>query len=176
MLINDFLPESQKESYHMFDSSDGDGLPSHSRYVIVERYCENPSCDCNDLVATISQIDQDNKLVERELAIIRYCWASKKRCYPELDDESPKTKIAHSLLKIYQTFIHNADYLLRVKKHYALVKKLSAEKMLHEESIGKNQPQAIKTQKVGRNDACPCGSNKKYKKCCINKAIVNFEN
>lgn len=23
--------------------------------------------------------------------------------------------------------------------------------------------------KVGRNDPCPCGSNKKYKKCCLNK-------
>lgn len=22
------------------------------------------------------------------------------------------------------------------------------------------------TQKVGRNDPCPCGSQKKYKKCC----------
>ncbi|MFH0802059.1 MAG: SEC-C metal-binding domain-containing protein [bacterium] len=22
------------------------------------------------------------------------------------------------------------------------------------------------TRKVGRNDACPCGSGKKYKKCC----------
>lgn len=24
-------------------------------------------------------------------------------------------------------------------------------------------------EKVGRNDVCPCGSGKKYKKCCINK-------
>ena len=24
-------------------------------------------------------------------------------------------------------------------------------------------------QKVGRNEKCPCGSGKKYKKCCINK-------
>lgn len=23
--------------------------------------------------------------------------------------------------------------------------------------------------KVGRNEPCPCGSGKKYKKCCINK-------
>ena len=23
-----------------------------------------------------------------------------------------------------------------------------------------------KTEKVGRNDPCPCGSGKKYKKCC----------
>ncbi|MDK2905829.1 MAG: preprotein translocase subunit SecA, partial [Eubacteriaceae bacterium] len=26
--------------------------------------------------------------------------------------------------------------------------------------------QQRKTQKVGRNDPCPCGSGKKYKKCC----------
>ena len=25
--------------------------------------------------------------------------------------------------------------------------------------------------KVGRNDLCPCGSGKKYKKCCIMKTI-----
>ena len=24
-------------------------------------------------------------------------------------------------------------------------------------------------KKIGRNDPCPCGSGKKYKKCCINK-------
>ena len=24
----------------------------------------------------------------------------------------------------------------------------------------------VKKQKIGRNDPCPCGSGKKYKKCC----------
>ena len=24
--------------------------------------------------------------------------------------------------------------------------------------------------KIGRNDPCPCGSGKKYKKCCLHKA------
>ena len=28
-----------------------------------------------------------------------------------------------------------------------------------------NQPVKRKTAKVGRNDPCPCGSGKKYKKC-----------
>lgn len=28
--------------------------------------------------------------------------------------------------------------------------------------------------KVGRNDPCPCGSGKKYKKCCINEKVVEF--
>ena len=27
-----------------------------------------------------------------------------------------------------------------------------------------------KSRKIGRNEPCPCGSGKKYKKCCLNKA------
>ena len=30
-------------------------------------------------------------------------------------------------------------------------------------------PNAIKRVKIGRNQKCPCGSGKKYKKCCLNK-------
>ena len=26
-----------------------------------------------------------------------------------------------------------------------------------------------RTKKIGRNDPCPCGSGKKFKKCCLNK-------
>jgi hypothetical protein len=26
---------------------------------------------------------------------------------------------------------------------------------------------AVETRKVGRNDPCPCGSKKKWKKCCM---------
>ena len=25
----------------------------------------------------------------------------------------------------------------------------------------------VKSEKIGRNDPCPCGSGKKYKKCCL---------
>jgi len=28
------------------------------------------------------------------------------------------------------------------------------------------QPVKRETRKVGRNEPCPCGSGKKYKKCC----------
>jgi preprotein translocase subunit SecA len=34
------------------------------------------------------------------------------------------------------------------------------------DSTVKRQPVRTKGQKVGRNDPCPCGSGKKYKKCC----------
>lgn len=29
-----------------------------------------------------------------------------------------------------------------------------------------NPQRPASSQKVGRNEPCPCGSNKKYKKCC----------
>jgi preprotein translocase subunit SecA len=38
------------------------------------------------------------------------------------------------------------------------------------ENLGGDQPivrkPVVKGTKVGRNDPCPCGSGKKYKKCC----------
>ena len=37
-------------------------------------------------------------------------------------------------------------------------------------SAPERRPEAARSgQKVGRNDACPCGSGKKYKKCCLAK-------
>lgn len=30
-----------------------------------------------------------------------------------------------------------------------------------------NQPVIRESEKIGRNDPCPCGSGKKYKKCCL---------
>ncbi len=32
-------------------------------------------------------------------------------------------------------------------------------------------PKIIAEPKIGRNDPCPCGSGKKYKKCCLNKGM-----
>jgi preprotein translocase subunit SecA len=37
------------------------------------------------------------------------------------------------------------------------------------ENTGKVVPFKRSAPKVGRNEPCPCGSGKKYKKCCLNK-------
>ncbi|HAO21754.1 MAG: hypothetical protein BWK80_28225 [Desulfobacteraceae bacterium IS3] len=36
-----------------------------------------------------------------------------------------------------------------------------------------SQPRLAGKQKIGRNDPCPCGSGKKYKKCCLMKKQRN---
>jgi hypothetical protein len=38
-----------------------------------------------------------------------------------------------------------------------------------EVSSGKPKPIVRPGSKIGRNDPCPCGSGKKYKKCCMGK-------
>jgi len=37
-----------------------------------------------------------------------------------------------------------------------------------EKATERPRPIVSKTSKIGRNDPCPCGSGKKYKKCCQN--------
>ena len=43
-------------------------------------------------------------------------------------------------------------------------KEQRSNKMVHDTHIKKGTP--TKVEKIGRNDACPCGSGKKYKQCC----------
>jgi hypothetical protein len=39
---------------------------------------------------------------------------------------------------------------------------------LNNDFLTSNQNQPVRKVKIGRNEPCPCGSGKKYKKCCIN--------
>lgn len=43
---------------------------------------------------------------------------------------------------------------------------LSKEKRAEITSEYKKSKTVVKSDKIGRNDPCPCGSGKKYKKCC----------
>lgn len=47
--------------------------------------------------------------------------------------------------------------------------KENTENLLQEPRAARRQRQRPAGSKIGRNDPCPCGSGKKYKKCCIDK-------
>jgi len=47
-------------------------------------------------------------------------------------------------------------------KELEAIKKRKAEFLLR----FKSKPAPIRSQRIGRNEPCPCGSGKKYKKCC----------
>jgi uncharacterized protein YecA (UPF0149 family) len=47
-----------------------------------------------------------------------------------------------------------------------VIKKVDATMEYDESAL---MPSVNTEPKIGRNDPCPCGSGKKYKKCCMNK-------
>ncbi len=44
--------------------------------------------------------------------------------------------------------------------------KTSASANAEDDKRGKIKQETVKSEKIGRNEPCPCGSGKKYKKCC----------
>ena len=58
-------------------------------------------------------------------------------------------------------------FLLKAEIRQNVERKEVSKKMItndSEEKVAKKKPK--KSQKIGRNDPCPCGSGKKYKNCC----------
>jgi SEC-C motif-containing protein len=49
---------------------------------------------------------------------------------------------------------------------YSSFKKID-DKWFYTGGIVKTDEEPIRVNKVGRNELCPCGSGKKYKKCCV---------
>ena len=103
-------------------------------------------------------------LFEKELAKIRYAWGmALSEQNPQIWENYPESELTKAALKVFTNLLqNNTEDINYLKNHYEMVKDyfiqnpdklqlLSAESKL----------------KVGRNDPCPCGSGKKYKKCCL---------
>ncbi|NNK96688.1 MAG: anaerobic sulfatase maturase, partial [Desulfobacterales bacterium] len=72
---------------------------------------------------------------------------------------SPKTTSHTHLCESYRQFFNHADKKLkqasrRVKAH------------MQKQQARLNAPRPDQSNKIGRNSPCPCGSGRKYKKCC----------
>jgi len=161
--LNMLLPPSQRTPIWAFSGGIYEGLDKDSTYAILEYYCENIDCDCEELVASIVRMDASGEVEKETIAIINYGWSKlKKRCNPTLSNESPQTDLAQYLLKAYTDIVHQSVYSERVKEDYARVKQLSAKK----DEMGQARTIRQETKPVGRNEPCSCGSGLKYKKCC----------
>lgn len=78
------------------------------------------------------------------------------------DDSYIRLKVDFEKL-FYNMHVAKADWLYNLKEWNNVLsddKRKEITKQYHESLIFKAAP------KIGRNDPCPCGSGKKYKKCC----------
>ena len=82
----------------------------------------------------------------------------------ETMDEDTVVSLAFDKEKLYKNMVAaKADWLYGLPQWNAI---FSAEEL---KALYKEQKESTtirKEKKIGRNDPCPCGSGKKYKKCC----------
>lgn len=129
--------------------------------VVFDQYCVKISCDCSDIVLNCFAVDKSMK--KRTGEELFACWVNyKKRTWKNEEDFFNKGNIIDlkRLQKAIEEKYPNIYRNLKIRHHklktlYAYYKK---------RHIYSQQPDRIK--EVGRNEPCPCGSGKKYKRCC----------
>ena len=79
-------------------------------------------------------------------------------------DENSEIELDIDLEKLlYNMLAADAEYLYTLPQWEEV---LPAEKIKEIVKAFKKSKTVVKGEKIGRNDPCPCGSGKKYKKCC----------
>ena len=153
------------------------GLPDGS-YGFVELFCNEDECDCRRAFIYVV-LDQTTPSVSPEpLATISFGWEDKafyrnwasfplsrkdlnELKGPALVSTVSQSKYAPALLRQFKTLIQNDAYVARIVRHYQMFRDAI------EDEKSKPALSAVRSQaKIGRNQPCPCGSGKKYKKCC----------
>ena len=79
-------------------------------------------------------------------------------------DKNTKVSLPLDKEKLYYNMVAaEADWLYELEEWDSLLTPERRKELYREQ---KNSGTIVKDKKIGRNDPCPCGSGKKYKKCC----------
>jgi hypothetical protein len=79
-------------------------------------------------------------------------------------EEDTKVSLKYDKEKLYYNMVAaQADWLYELEEWEPLLSEARRKELYKEQ---KNSSTIVKGKKIGRNDLCPCGSGKKYKKCC----------
>ncbi len=81
--------------------------------------------------------------------------------------EDPVRAYQNEGFDMFEEMIHSIQedtvkYLYHIQKTNNMERK----RVANPTATGDKQQPVVKKKKIGRNDPCPCGSGKKYKKCC----------
>jgi uncharacterized protein YchJ len=123
-------------------------------FYVHDSYCINPLCECSEVVLDFEMQGDKYQSSHGKLAYDYKLDIIKKT---ELDKEKAKGMIATLISKDKEIFYRRHQELKKEVRPYILRK-------LYKRGISK--------VKIGRNEQCPCGSGKKYKKCCLDKEVL----
>lgn len=126
------------------------------KYNIYDQYCMNPSCNCDDVILIFTETKNNDSEFAIRLSL-------KKKRYEILDIYGISRRQADEVVK---DSLENSDEAMELlKKRYKEMKE-TGKSVLQRDSEKNSNIIKLPEEKPKRNDPCPCGSGKKYKKCC----------
>jgi len=153
------------------------------KYFLDDQYCLSSTCSCTHVALTCNVVNNDKAIEKADPLTLLFDY--QKESYEIMDHGSenialPKELVDEILLydlgKIYK------ERHQKLRTIYNNFRKKSQEERQerqdhqerqeqgHQYPFNKPAPQKpIVSQKIARNSPCPCGSGKKYKKCCLGK-------
>ncbi len=138
-----------------------DGAPAPTAEATMRsRYSAHVLGNASHLAATLSgdqRADYDREEAEQSFADTKWLGLEIRRTAKggEADDSGEVEFVARYRMGLQHGVHHELSYFTREEGAWVF-------------SGCEMNPKAatVKSNKVGRNDPCPCGSGKKYKKCC----------
>lgn len=126
--------------------------------LIIDQYCLLPKCTCTDTILNIFPVDKAGE-IGKELCVLSLKYKNKKWKTIEQRSSSVNLKTSRAAITAQIPNIYQ-----QLKKRHLKLKAIYA----HCKKKHYSPDQGLEMPKVGRNDPCPCGSGKKFKKCCLN--------
>jgi hypothetical protein len=123
------------------------------RFEVLDAYCVDPGCPCTEMRLLVDERQQEVGIIVADLAEAR--WTLRYEGKPELN-------------RIWPAFARRYPDPRPFRKRAKLMK-----------SAGPDIPASarpaprVAAPTVGRNQPCPCGSGKKYKRCCLGKISLD---
>lgn len=160
-----------RNDYNVFNSTLENGAVSLDDFLKMAKAKRYHFCDQNEIYTDYLHITVNSKLRN---AIghndVEYDSISQQITYiPDPKARSKKRtafllEFENEAVHMFQAILVIAEYLYRIKE-IDLLNKGEIPRQLN--------VTVIKEKKIGRNDLCPCGSGKKFKKCCLGKGIYD---
>ncbi|HSO84675.1 SEC-C metal-binding domain-containing protein [Thiocapsa sp.] len=133
------------------------------RFALMEHYCVKPGCSCSDVFVTLMNADVVSEVPSADdepVLVIDY--KSRSWRVERLGRENAV------LLEHLGTRLSTEDDARHFQARHDRLRSLY---LLYKQRHRPGSSARVRdARKVGRNDPCPCGSGKKYKKCCLGSA------
>ena len=123
--------------------------------ILFDQYCLASHCECSDVVIVACEIAKATPLKEMFGIIVDYRTKQWKREGPTSPQNLSEVRGA-----IEDAF---PDLYGRLKERHKRIKEIYYHCRKRRYTATKTE---VPRQKIGRNTLCPCGSGKKYKRCC----------